>query len=190
MSACKPSLDHQRGFALTEIILAVIVVAAATFGSFYLWSQADDKARMDKTVRDLSLIQAEMRMRYGAYTSLPERDYSVSLANDLRLNNPGDSDGAGGRFLTNAWGGLIGVQSHGDGTFSVRMQSLPRFACTRLAMTSAGGRNLFTDGIVAVASSTTPGEVFDIRQDGDLPVTRAIDMCAQERQDLTFTLAK
>lgn len=182
--------DRQRGFAMVEMILAVIIVAGAIFGSFYLWSQADDKSRVSKTIRDLSLIQAEMRMRYGAYTSLPARDYSASLANDLRLSNPGDSDGHGGRFLTNAWGGLIGVQANGDSTFSITLQSLPRYACTRLATTSAGGRNLFTDGVVGVASSTLPGDPFDIRLSGDLPVAKAVDMCAQERQDLTFTIMK
>lgn len=175
---------------MVEIILAVIIVAAAVFGSFYLWSQASDKSRMDKTVRDLSLIHAEMLMRYGAYTSLPERDYSAALANDLRLSNPGDSDAVGGRLLTNAYGGLIGVRANGDGTFSITMQSLPLQACTQLAVTSGGGRNIFADGIIGVASSALPGEDHDIRVAGDLHVDTAIRMCPLTRQNLTFTILK
>ncbi|HAL21506.1 MAG TPA: hypothetical protein DCP40_02045 [Stenotrophomonas sp.] len=144
---CSPTLTHvskgvrsSLGFTLTEALLALGVVTAATGTMFLFFGQVDAKAKLASETRNLRELSRRIESSFGMVGTFRGVSTTAVVVDGLA---PDSQLGAGESVLTNAWGGAVNVQPYtvdrfGD-SFSVSYAGLPRQACVALVAANAGG---------------------------------------------------
>ncbi|EMR0601242.1 hypothetical protein RNF45_000424 [Stenotrophomonas maltophilia] len=144
---CSPTLTRLSkgvrsalGFTLTETLLALGVVTAATGAMFLFFGQVDAKAKLASETRNLRELSRRIESSFGMVGTFRGVSTTAIVVDGLA---PESQLGVGESVLTNAWGGAVNVQSYtverfGD-SFSVSYAGLPRQACVDLVAANAGG---------------------------------------------------
>ncbi|MBH1539562.1 hypothetical protein I5U03_18935 [Stenotrophomonas maltophilia] len=144
---CSPTLTRlskgvrsSLGFTLTEALLALGVVTAATGTMFLFFGQVDAKAKLASETRNLRELSRRIESSFGMVGTFRGVSPTAVVVDGLA---PDSQLGAGESVLTNAWGGAVNVQPYtvdrfGD-SFSVSYAGLPRQACVDLVAANASG---------------------------------------------------
>lgn len=144
---CSPTLTRlskgvrsSLGFTLTEALLALGVVTAATGTMFLFFGQVDAKAKLASETRNLRELSRRIESSSGMVGTFRGVSTTAVVVDGLA---PDSQLGAGESVLTNAWGGAVNVQPYtvdrfGD-SFSVSYAGLPRQACVDLVAANASG---------------------------------------------------
>ncbi|WP_337055106.1 type 4 pilus major pilin [Pseudoxanthomonas sp. USHLN014] len=144
---CSPTLTRLSkgvrsalGFTLTEALLALGVVTAATGAMFLFFGQVDAKAKVASETRNLRELSRRIESSFGMVGTFRGVSTTAIVVDGLA---PDSQLGAGESVLTNVWGGAVNVQPYtvdrfGD-SFSVSYAGLPRQACVDLVAANAGG---------------------------------------------------
>ncbi|WP_285315963.1 type 4 pilus major pilin, partial [Stenotrophomonas maltophilia] len=144
---CSPTLTRLSkgvrsalGFTLTEALLALGVVTAATGAMFLFFGQVNAKAKLASETRNLRELSRRIESSFGMVGTFRGASTTAVVVDGLA---PDSQLGVGESILTNAWGGAVNVQPYtverfGD-SFSVSYAGLPRQACVDLVAANAGG---------------------------------------------------
>lgn len=144
---CSPALTRLSkgvrsalGFTLTETLLALGVVTAATGAMFLFFGQVDAKAKVASETRNLRELSRRIESSFGMVGTFRGVSTTAIVVDGLA---PDSQLGVGESVLTNAWGGAVNVQPYtverfGD-SFSVSYAGLPRHACVNLVAANASG---------------------------------------------------
>ena len=144
---CSPTLTRLSkgvrsalGFTLTEALLALGAVTAATGAMFLFFGQVDAKAKVGSETRNLRELSRRIENSFGVVGTFRGVSTTAVVVDGLA---PESQLGIGESVLTNAWGGAVNVQPYtvdrfGD-SFSVSYAGLPRQASVDLVAANAGG---------------------------------------------------
>ncbi|HGM5499230.1 TPA: type 4 pilus major pilin [Stenotrophomonas maltophilia] len=128
------------GFTLTEALLALGVVTAATGAMFLFFGQVDAKAKVASETRNLRELSRRVESSFGMVGTFRVVSTTAVVVDGLA---PESQLGVGESVLTNAWGGAVNIQPYtverfGD-SFSVSYAGLDRQACVALVAANASG---------------------------------------------------
>lgn len=161
-----------RGFALTEVLLAIAVIVIIGIAAYPLYKNARTSSEVEAMANDIAIVQTNAQTLYSGQSSyagitMDQLNTAGLVPDDLKTCT-------GTTTVTctynNSWGGVVSlvsspsVQIPKDSGFTIGMTVVPQTACTQLV-------NRVAPSFLAIGTTAGAGDIKS-------PATPKVDLTA------------
>ena len=174
----KPNVT-KKGFALTEVLLAIAVIVIIGIAAYPLYKNARTSSEVEVTANDLAILDTNLHVLYAGHNY---DTVTNKLIEDSGMAPEDLKTGISGTWV-NAWGGVVQVQpqTYGLGNnymYTVVLTQVPPDACQKLVTRVAPNFTLI--GATAIYSIKRP-------PDAAVNVAKVVSDCNAGHGDITFS---
>lgn len=150
-----------RGFALTEVLLAIAVIVIIGIAAYPLYKNARTSSEVEAMANDIAILQTNAQTLYSGQSSYTGISIGQLKGAGLVPDDLGVADSSATKG-TNSWGGDVTIDPSvalGGVTaaagFTITFTGIPQSACTQLVNRVAPSFLVISDGTTIVKDTTT-----------------------------------
>lgn len=157
----------QQGFAMLEVVLAIVIIAIASFGVYTLYNSSSTSSKINSEEDVVSQIYNQATQMAAVNLKQPSESELVNsgaFASDMYTTTEDSKSGVSTTTFTGSFGEIT-YSSDDDGTYSViTAKTVPGTAANQLAAHMMDWGVVKIDGVAYDSSTTTfdPDEFYNI----------------------------
>ena len=180
IQSLKNHKKNAKGFALTEVLLAIAVIVIIGIAAYPLYKNARTSSEVESMANDIAIIETSTQTLYSgqsAFTGLTptQLENAGMVPDDLKTGTVGT--------WNNAWGGTVSIApaSNGaaaDSLFAVTVSNIPQSACTQLV-------NRVAPSFLMIGDTSTADSIKPMN--GKVNINNIANVCVAAGASLVFT---
>lgn len=180
----RSNTKNKKGFALTEVLLAIAVIVIIGIAAYPLYKNARTSSEVEAMANDIAILQTNAQTLYTGQSSYNGLTIGLMKGAGLVPDDLGVVDSTSTKG-SNSWGGDVTILPNAtvgslvaNSGFTIVFTGVPQSACTQLV-------NRVAPSFLAIGDSTTLNNIKDLT--GGVQVANIPTVCVSAGASLAFT---